>query len=99
MPPDCSQPKPLLRADFWIGPPRVRRRGFVPPWCFSREAVDNSSLNELVGNIADSNRFNGYLDLTKGKGTAGTANNYLANECNNNEQAGSNPTGLCDPQP
>jgi hypothetical protein len=63
------------------------------------QIVNNSSLNELVGNISDSNRSNGYWDLTTGKGTAGTANNYLANECSNNEQAGSNPAGLCDPQP
>jgi parallel beta-helix repeat protein len=56
-----------------------------------------SSSNKLTGNTANGNY--GYYDDSVGSGTAGTANTYPLDECISNGNAGSDPTGLCTPQP
>jgi parallel beta-helix repeat protein len=54
--------------------------------------------NEFVGNTANENQQYGFVDLTTGDGTQGTANFYTNNSCENNA-GGSLPSGLCGPQP
>ena len=66
--------------------------------------IDNSSGNSLIGNISNGNGdiesggF-GYVDHTEGMGTSGTDNAYSENNCETNSSGGSDPTGLCSPQP
>jgi parallel beta-helix repeat protein len=73
--------------------------------------VDNIATNDYYGfaifgnsnlvsnNVANGNLEYGYLDVSTGSGTAGTANVYLFDHCGGNLFGGSNPTGLCMPQP
>ncbi len=58
-----------------------------------------SSNNRLQGNTANGNGLYGYYDSSRGLGTAGTSNSYRGDECNDNFEGGSTPTGLCAPQP
>ena len=56
-----------------------------------------STQNKLDRNRSDNNRGFGFLDLSSGSGTAGTANTYTSNICggNNRGGGGSSPAGLC----
>jgi parallel beta-helix repeat protein len=54
-----------------------------------------NSHNVLSNNTASSNGEYDYYDDSSGSGTAGTANTYTSNSCNNNFATGSYPSGLC----
>lgn len=58
-----------------------------------------STGNVLEKNTANGNGDFGYDDATAGGGTLGTANTYEDNRCTLNTTAGSDPSGLCVPQP
>ena len=53
-----------------------------------------SGNNQFVRNVSADN-VEGMADQVSGDHTAGTANQYLGNVCNQNE-IDSNPSGLCD---
>ena len=58
------------------------------------KATSASSGNNFVGNNAKANTGFGFND-----DSAGPANTYNINKCNGNTAGGSDPTGLCSPQP
>ncbi len=58
-----------------------------------------STGNQIEENTANGNTDFGYEDATAGGGTLGTANTYVDNRCLVNGNAGSDPSGLCVPQP
>ena len=67
-------------------------------------SISDSSGNSLIDNISNSNGYGGsggfgYFDDTVGEGTSGTDNAYSENNCETNSSGGSDPTGLCSPQP
>ncbi len=55
--------------------------------------------NEFNNNKSFRNEEFGYVDDSTGSGTGGTANTYVNNKCWKNVLGGSNPSGLCGPQP
>lgn len=55
--------------------------------------------NEFNNNKSFRNKEFGYVDDSTGSGTGGTANTYVNNKCWKNVLGGSNPSGLCGPQP
>lgn len=61
---------------------------------FQASAHDNG----LKSNVANQNDI-GFFDDSVGGGTLGTDNIYTANKCAGNITAGSDPSGLCTPQP
>ncbi len=58
--------------------------------------VFSSNNNQLDNNKAIGNTGLGYDDTTIGSGTAGTANTYNDNKCENNQDGQSSPVGLCE---
>lgn len=61
--------------------------------------LTSAPSNTFTMNTADKNAQSGYYDLTKGTGTAGTANTYSLDECSGNGLGCSRPSGLGSPQP
>jgi len=65
--------------------------------------VDEAALepfdNTIRNNISNANTGFGYSDNTTDSGTAGTENTYELNSCLGNGNGGSDPAGLCTPQP
>ncbi len=59
------------------------------------DADSMSSGNILMKNTAELNGGVGYGDSSSGEGTAGTANTYNNNKCDDNTLGGSSPAGLC----
>ncbi len=59
----------------------------------------NSRDDVFTVNYSRDNRGSGYFDDTSGTGTAGTANTYISNECEDNFLGESTPLGLCSAQP
>jgi parallel beta-helix repeat protein len=58
-------------------------------------AVEDSVDNSFEGNTSQQNVGYGFVDMTIGSGTAGTANHYDDNECNANGIGPSYPGDLC----
>jgi hypothetical protein len=75
------------------------RNGFSVGANIEEEGYQVSSNNIFTENTAQRNGEFGFFDQTTDSGTLGTANAYSENQCKNNTDGGSNPTGLCRPQP
>ncbi|MEM2760621.1 MAG: right-handed parallel beta-helix repeat-containing protein, partial [Nitrososphaerales archaeon] len=62
-------------------------------------AAMTSSGNTFTSNRGIENGSFGFNDDSTGAGTAGTNNTYVKNRCRDNVVGGSQPSGLCIPQP